>query len=339
LFDRAAGKVEGIAATIRIKEDDRRQTAAAVQKKIPPLCQFVPSTIMKGISAAFNEDQKREASEAAELIRVLVKTNHDVELLLADYITANKDLETISGKMKGLPGRDGDAESGAVKAAGNEFTVVRQMAKMTIGRQGNAFPILSGEYFRPVPQSLGSRENVLAILSWIESIDEEVFCRIFKNKTIRIFPNVILLPTYGDFGICWEPYEKHNKASSRGLAAVPMYAKNLVIAVLSAVADLRWQTAKEQSSYYWMEEGLTGSYYQWWTGQKFKGDVKLYFIQDYILWITKEAEGVQKLDKTVRTAFWRYMPFAQPLKEALKKRNPVYEELYQRDINRKISAS
>ena len=50
-----------------------------------------------------------------------------------------------------------------------------------------------------------------------------------------------------------------------------------------AVADLRWQVAKEKASYYWMEEGLTGQYYQWIESQKLKGDLKSYFISDYVL--------------------------------------------------------
>ncbi|HOX13788.1 MAG TPA: hypothetical protein PLB56_12830, partial [Spirochaetales bacterium] len=91
------------------------------------------------------------------------------------------------------------------------------------------------------------------------------------------------------------------------------------------------------ASYYWMEEGLTGNYYQWFTSKKMKGDVKEFFIQDYILWITKESEGTQKLDKEVRGVFWRYMPFAQEIKDKLKTRSYVYQELYQKDINRSMS--
>jgi hypothetical protein len=72
------------------------------------------------------------------------------------------------------------------------------------------------------------------------------------------------------------------------------------LAVLSGLADLRWQVAKERAQHYWMEEGLTGFYYQWFLSQKMKGDVRLQFIQDYILWITKESEGTQKLHKEVR---------------------------------------
>jgi hypothetical protein len=103
------------------------------------------------------------------------------------------------------------------------------------------------------------------------------------------------------------------------------------------VADLRWQVAKERASFYWMEEGLTGNYFQWFQAQKLKGDVKTYFIQDYIMWITKESDGTQKLDKDVRGTFWRYMPFTQTVKERLKDRNLIYQELYQRDKNRTMS--
>jgi hypothetical protein len=116
-----------------------------------------------------------------------------------------------------------------------------------------------------------------------------------------------------------------------------MYPKNLFIAVLTAVADLRWQVAKEKASFYWMEEGLTGNYYQWFQSQKLRGDIKEFFINDYILWMTKEAEGIQKLPKDVRGAFWRFMPFTKEVKEKLKLRSLVYQELCQRDLNRALS--
>jgi hypothetical protein len=53
--------------------------------------------------------------------------------------------------------------------------------------------------------------------------------------------------------------------------------------------------------------------------------------------MTKEAEGIQKLDKEVRGIFWRYMPFAQAVKEKLKGRSLIYQELCQRDLNRATS--
>ena len=107
--------------------------------------------------------------------------------------------------------------------------------------------------------------------------------------------------------------------------------------VLTAIADLRWQVAKEKASYYWMEEGLTGQYYQYIDRQKLKGDLKAFFIEDYVLWMTKEANGVQRLDKEVRGIFWRNMPFPKELKEELRKRSLVYDELCIKDNNRAMS--
>jgi hypothetical protein len=211
------------------------------------------------------------------------------------------------------------------------------MVKMTIGRQGNHYPLLTSEYFHCMPSDVAYRENVLATMAWIESIDPEAFCRSYRNRLNRIVPYVVLVPTYGDYGMCWEPFDRFNRATSRGRIAVPMYPKNLQAAILCAVGDLRWQVAKEKASYYWMEEGLTGNYYQWFQKMKLKGDLKDAFISDYIIWVTKESEGTQKLDKEVRGVFWRHMPFSQPVKEKLKTRSFTYQELYQRDVNRTLS--
>jgi hypothetical protein len=82
-----------------------------------------------------------------------------------------------------------------------------------------------------------------------------------------------------------------------------------------------------------MEEGITGRYYQWFQGNKLRGDVKDSFVKDYILWITKESVGTQKLDREVRGLFWRLMPFPQAIKDNLKNRGFVYSELYKKDTN------
>jgi hypothetical protein len=104
-----------------------------------------------------------------------------------------------------------------------------------------------------------------------------------------------------------------------------------------ALGDLRWQVAKEKAQHYWMEEGITGKYYQWFDETKQKGDVKEAFIRDYMLWITKESDGMQKLEKDVRGIFWREMPFPREIKERLKNRGFAYAELFKKDQNRAAS--
>ncbi|MBN2650789.1 MAG: hypothetical protein JXR63_00275 [Spirochaetales bacterium] len=223
------------------------------------------------------------------------------------------------------------------KTMSAEFDSTKQMAKMCVGRRGNHLPVLMAQYFKADQINLGTRENIIKILTEIEQLDQGLFERRYRQEVYRIVPYIILMPCYGDRGICWEPFDKFNRATSRGRIAVPMYPKDLRVAVISAVADLRWQVAKEKAAHYWMEEGLTGGYYQWSITQKLKGNIKDYFIEDYILWINKESKGIQKLERNVRKVFWRHIPFPQEIKDDLKNRGFVYSELAKKDFNRSIS--
>ncbi|MDR2080092.1 MAG: hypothetical protein LBP74_10270 [Treponema sp.] len=333
LLDKAVGKRDGARGLLRAKEEERNNIEGFFKERVQTITEHFPIDGLPGITACYTEAQKRAFAELHESIKQLLKADRDMSVFLRDFFEAEEDVKTLQEKVE----QSGGGAEVDVRAVDTEFETVRQMAKMTIGRQGNHFPLLTGEYFHCSPNDVGFRENVVSILTWIESVDPEAFCRSYKNRLNRIVPYVVLLPTYGDYGVCWEPFERINRATSRGRVALPMYPKNLLIASLSAVADLRWQVAKEKASYYWMEEGLTGNYYQWFTAKKLKGDLKEYFIQDYIIWMTKESEGTQKLEKEVRGMFWRYMPFSKSVKEKLRNRSYVYQELYQRDLNRAMS--
>ncbi|MDR1278329.1 MAG: hypothetical protein LBK02_06230 [Treponema sp.] len=333
LLEKAMGKLDGSRSLLRAKDEERRALETTMQDRVNIIFEHFPLDGFNDIHSCYTDTQKRVFGEIQELMKSLLRTDHELDLFLKDYHQAEADVRTLRDKVE----EEGGAIAVDVRAVDTEFETIRQMAKLTIGRQGNHFPLLNSEYFHCGPAGTGFRENIIAQLTLIESIDPEVFCRSYKNRLNRIAPYVVLIPSYGDLGICWEPFDRFNRATSRGRIAIPMYPKNLYIAVLSAVADLRWQVAKEKASYYWMEEGLTGNYYQWFTARKLKGDVKEYFIQDYIVWMTKEAEAIQKLDKEVRGIFWRYMPFSKAIKDKLKNRSYVYQELYQRDINRSLS--
>jgi hypothetical protein len=333
LLEKALGKRDGARGLLIAKDSERRNLEKKLANHVKMITKHTPTSEVPGVNVCYTDSQKQALGELQDVMKLLLKADRDLDVFLKDYYQADEDAQTLREKIK----EAGGVAEVDIQAVDTEFGTIRQMAKMTIGRQGNHFPILTSEYFRCGPNDVATRENVISLLVWIESIDTEAFCRVYKNQLNRIVPFVILLPTYGDAGICWEPFDRYNRATSRGRIALPMYPKSLIIALLSAVADFRWQVAKEKASFYWMEEGLTGNYYQWFSTQKLKGDVKEYFIQDYILWMTKESEGVQKLDKEVRGIFWRYMPFAQPVKEKLKIRSFIYQELYQRDLNRAMS--
>jgi len=283
-----------------------------------------------GLKAPFSAAQKSASSAIIEILRHLGTLDNQIASSYAALRDMDEDLEQLARKSEGI------STSAAVDghAAAGEFPNLRQMAKLCVSRKGNHFPILLAQYVRPNIREVGTRENVITEMAAVEALDPGLFLRTFKQQTTRIVPNVILLPAYGETGICWEPFEKFNRSTSRGRIAIPLYpTKSLRIAVLAALADLRWQVAKERAQYYWMEEGITGKYYQWFDEKKLRGDVREYFIRDYILWITMESQGMQKLDRDVRGIFWRLMPFPQEIKDSLKNRGFFYSELYKKDQN------
>jgi len=333
LLEKAQGKLDGSRSILKSKDRERHDIERILRDRINIIFERVPSRELSDVSDVLSESQKVTINEIQNLLKQLLKNDHDLELSIRDYSSAEADVQHLADKLA----MEGGAVTVDIGAIDTEFDTVRQMAKMTVGRQGNHFPVLTAEYFHCGPNDIGLRENIISLLAKIESIDKEAFCRVYKNRLNRIAPFVLMIPTYGDMGFCWEPFDRFNRATSRGRIIVPMYPRNLYLAVLTAVADLRWQVAKEKASFYWMEEGLTGHYYQWFQSNKLKGDIKEYFIRDYILWMTKEAEGIQKLDKDVRGTFWRHMPFTQEVKDRLKTRSFVYQELYQRDMNRAMS--
>ncbi|MDR1636259.1 MAG: hypothetical protein LBR93_02875 [Treponema sp.] len=333
LLDKAQGKLDGNRGLVKAKDGERISLEKELRERFDVILEHSPADGLPGIYAPYSDNQKKAFSEIQDFLKELLKTDREQTGFLRDYYQALEDVEALQQKLE-EEGGSAQVDTGAIEA---EFDTIRQMVKMTIGRQGNHFPVLTSEYFHCGPNDIGFRENVISILAHIESIEPECFVRVYKNRNNRIVPYIILIPGYGDTGFCWEPFDRHNRATSRGRIAVPMYPKNLYAAILTAVADLRWQVAKEKANFYWMEEGLTGNYYQWFQKMKLKGNIKDHFVQDYIVWMTKECEGIQKLDKEVRSIFWRFIPFAQPVKEKLKTRNFIYQELYQRDLNRTMS--
>jgi len=333
LLEKAQGKLDGARILLKTKDDEKLYMERTLTERVAQITEHFPVDGTLDISNCYSDMQKRAFAEVQELLKNLIKADREQDTFLRDYYQANDDVRSLQQKIED----EGGVVEVDTKAVNTEFDTVRQMAKMTIGRQGNHFPILTSEYFHNTVNDVGFRENIISMMAWIESIDPEAFCRSYKNRLNRIVPYVVLVPGYGDTGMCWEPFDRFNRATSRGRIAIPMYPKNLQLAVLSAVGDLRWQVAKEKASYYWMEEGITGNYYQWFQKMRLKGDLRETFIQDYIFWMTKESEGTQRLDKELRGIFWRHIPFSQPIKDKLKNRSYVYQELYQRDVNRSMS--
>jgi hypothetical protein len=327
--ERKKGVRETELTLLRGKIGQMEEREAILREQVETLTTHETRFEFGGLKASFNAAQKAAFSQIQESLRQITSLDAQITSSYAALSNIDKDLESLARKSDGVS-FDNVADQ---KTVAQEFQSIRQMAKMTVGRKGNHFPIFLAQFVRPVLREIGIRENVIAAMTQVEALDPGLFIRTHKQQNARIVPNILLLPSYGDTGICWEPFEKFNRATSRGRIAIPMFPKNLQVTVLTALADLRWHVAKEKAAYYWMEEGITGKYYQWFTECKLKGDVREYFIRDYMIWITKESQGTQKLDRDVRGIFWRLMPFPQAIKDNLKNRGFVYSDLYKKDQN------
>ncbi|MDZ7795422.1 MAG: hypothetical protein U5P10_17530 [Spirochaetia bacterium] len=332
--EKARGNRDVQIGQIKSKMTELESAEELLKSKAAGLASHQPMDEYYGLKSPYTPEQRSALSEINQMVRRISTIDKELGYLFRQLEEADQTLEKLENKADDLGESIQQVDAKAIE---QEFNSVRQMVKMSVGRQGNHIPFLMKQYFRALDFELGTRENIIKQLADIERIDPGLFQRSFKQQVNRIVPHIILIPCYGERGICWEPFEKYNRATSRGRVAIPMYPKDLRSAIIIAMADLRWQVAKEKAQHYWMEEGLTGNYYMWFESQKLRGDVKEYFIQDYLLWINKESEGTQKLNREVRGIFWRYMPFPQELKDSLKNRGFVYNELYKKDKNRAIS--
>ncbi|MBN2657798.1 MAG: hypothetical protein JXR86_12115 [Spirochaetales bacterium] len=327
------GEKDSYIAAIRNLEIRQQSVEKSLMMKAQVVSRHERSRVFPGVRDPYNQSQRASLGEILSHIKELQNLDREIKERF-DSLRRNGD------KLKNLEQQAQSAGLGTSldpRLASREVDSIRQMAKMSVGRQGNHMPMLMKQFFFSNIKAIATRENIIDLLRQFENIDPGVFCRTFRQKTTRIVPHIIILPCFGDRGLCWEPFEKTNKSTSRGRIGIPMFPKDLRIAILTALGDLRWQVAKEKAQHYWMQEGLTGHYYEWFDSKKLRGDVRLKFIQDYILWMTKESEGVQKLDKDVRGIFWRDMPFPLPLRESLRKRGFVYNELFKKDKNREMS--
>ncbi len=331
-LEKTRGRYEAQLSLIRTQQSEITDQEALLAQNLREISRHTPLEHYNGLWGPYTDAQKSALSEMGNVIRRLLTVNKELGRQFHELGVIQDQLEELQRKEAEAGGNVMDS-----RVVVTEMNTVRQMAKMCIGRQGNHFPVLMKQYFRGGLHEVCTRENVIKTLAHAEYLDPGVFLRTFKMQTNRIVPNIILIPCYGEYGICWEPFERFNRASSRGRIALPMYPKDMTVAVIAALGDLRWQVAKEKAQHYWMEEGLTGWYYQWFSDTRQKGDVKDAFIQDYILWITKESEGTQKLAREVRDILWRYLPFPQDVKDKLKNRGYVYSELYKKDQNRAMS--
>ncbi len=337
-YERKRGLFEAELSSLREAFRKRQlleETAYNSIKKVYDFSKMFDDVTEDNYSVAYTENEESALASLIDQIREILRMNKEINL-------SKQKLDKLLEEIKALEiptNENGSDEEYSVDESGvkTEIQTIRQMIKMCVGRQGNHFPALVSSMIQRSHLKPNFRENAAQYIKDILKIDPTIFERKTRASVLQIVPYIILTPGYGNYGICWEPFNKYNKVSSKGRLAIPIFAKNPRDVIVIAFGDFRWAMAKELAGYHWMEEGLTGDYFQYHESIKWKGDLRSKFIYDYYLWITKESEGIQKLEKEVRKIFWFKIPFPDSLKEELSKKGYYYQDLYKKDEARKLS--
>jgi hypothetical protein len=337
-YERKKGLLEAELSSLREAFRKRQLLEETVYnsiKKVYDFSRMFDEITEDNYSVNYTENEESALASSIDQIREILRMNKEINL---SKQRIDKLLEEI--KALEIPTDDnGSDEAYNVDESGikTEIQTIRQMIKMCVGRQGNHFPALVSSMIPRSHLKPNFRENAAQYIKDILKVDPTIFERKTRASVLQIVPYILLTPGYGNYGICWEPFNKYNKVSSKGRLAVPIFAKNPRDVIVIAFGDFRWNMAKELAGYHWMEEGITGDYFQYHESIKWKGDLRSKFIYDYYLWITKESEGIQKLEKEVRRIFWFKIPFPDKLKEELSKKGYYYQDLYKKDEAKKLS--
>lgn len=337
-YERKKGLLEAELSSLREAFRKRQLLEETVYnsiKKVYDFSRMFDEITEDNYSVNYTENEESALASSIDQIRDILRMNKEINL---SKQKVDKLLEEI--KALEIPTDDnGSDEAYNVDESGikTEIQTIRQMIKMCVGRQGNHFPALVSSMIPRSHLKPNFRENAAQYIKDILKVDPTIFERKTRASVLQIVPYILLTPGYGNYGICWEPFNKYNKVSSKGRLAVPVFAKNPRDVIVMAFGDFRWNMAKELAGYHWMEEGITGDYFQYHESIKWKGDLRSKFMYDYYLWITKESEGIQKLEKEVRRIFWFKIPFPDKLKEELSKKGYYYQDLYKKDEAKKLS--
>lgn len=170
-----------------------------------------------------------------------------------------------------------------------------------------------------------------------------------KSELIKkeVLPYLILVPNSGQRVQMWQEIINNIRAS-RGRFVIPVFFNgDLNKSLIMACAHFTWELNKTIVGSNWMdptEGGLVGSYYDYSQFYEKYKDISIEakelikaqfmrikidrdrFAYDFYEWLEFESKGVPKLNKIVRSIFYRYIPFPQDIRENLAKL-PLFNEM------------
>ena len=220
LIEKARGKYEAQLNVVQQSRHGDRVEEETLKEGIEVLTNHDRMDEFEGLPAPYTDGQRSSLGEINNAFAALARSTKSSERQISGARNG-QGAPRFSSRKKG----DGNEmrRRRRLQDGRQELNTIRQMAKLCVGRQGNHFPILMKQYFRGRKRS--AQEKTCSIPSPMSNTRSGMFLRTFKQQTNRIVPNVVLMPCYGDQGVCWEPFERYNRSTSRGRLAIPMYAK------------------------------------------------------------------------------------------------------------------
>ncbi len=267
------------------------------------------------------------------------------------------------GKTKSVKGAEASSENDPVSKVLYEVNSrITHTVSVCSGSTATAFPILTSMVMRGSPTGLHiSKKKLESIISTLRDIDFSVFYRetVAKLDYAReiieeeIFPNFILIPSFGTKTMLWQELEGTNRRS-RGRIVIPvLFMGDILRNMAHTFACFRYELNRSIKGGQWrdpVEGGLTGvylDYVQFYKknprlsvetkekiAEKFRNirDDRNRFADDYILWVLFEKDGIPKLNGVVREIFYKNIRFKKEVRKNLEGM-PAFSEIATRFKN------
>ena len=161
LKSKNSGKIQTSESLLNAKESERQTLELQVQNRLQDL--FAHETIMgfEPHRAPYTELQRKMFSDITNLFRQLQKVDKE----LANYLNEYKEAKSIEESLNSKQSEVVEEVSVGKEEILGEMNTIRQMAKMTCGRQGNQYPVFTREFFHCIDNGTGFRENVIRELA------------------------------------------------------------------------------------------------------------------------------------------------------------------------------
>ena len=279
-----------------------------------------------------------------------------------DYPAYIKELKT----SQGLSDKDvnrllADSEGKLRFELENVFPVTN---RITSGTASTFCPVFSSHsVMRQLDVSLLSPASIKATIGWIRSIDYSAYYRPMmfeypelgsasgsskETLQVEVLPDIILMPNVGLRGIMWQDIEGR-KRNTPSRMFVPLFLQNDSKALfVRLTSEFRWELCKRIQGARWndlTDPSLTSEfcdYMQFYRNNhdlsaeakealknmlaRSRNNYKSVFSSYYAEWMSYEANGISRLNKSVRKMMFTYCPFPAQIREKLAN-NPRYSNL------------